>query len=199
MAKSISVFRVFRTMVLLACVACEYGCGRAYFIAGGQRFNTAAEANVRLQEMRSAARQAVTPLAKPLAARAVVALPTDREIANSHVRITGNSAALSTEQLDFTRKYVSDEFLFLAEMIQKRAIFREATVERLDDVETVPAQKGDFVVLCDVDGWTLKKTATGGRKRAIFDLSKNDYTLRIQSFLDSLETAAAALSLDGPR
>lgn len=190
-------------------LACS-GCVSTSYIVDGNRYVSVEEAYARLNEMTGSIRQVITPLPQPILRRALVALPSDKEISSVRFSIAG-SALANPEIRDFVIHTIHEWFALMAEAIQKRGVFKELTTKYYDDPESAPTDDVDYLIICDVDGWSLKDSSSHARKKiwnigfnitsfvSIIRLESKTYLLldpskkavpRTLSFLEALEAAA---------
>ena len=180
-------------MILAACGPSRYTLWGARNTLNIETFESSSEA---LQN-RADILNKITPTVNPVHGTALVLVPSAVEINKNYIRSGFNAIYSDKEQIDSLIKSGSNYFQFIADAIQKRRIFDSVAVEHHNgNLASVPFGDYDFMVIADVDGWTIRSKATP-RPLSIaqdkWDKSNSDSDARIISFLNLLSQQAAAL------
>jgi hypothetical protein len=186
-----------RILVSLVCsvlfIAILAGCTR--YTVHGETFGSSSEALQKQSEIHAHILNKITPTDKPVHGTALVLIPSDVEIHKNYIRSGSNPSI--REQIDYLIMGSKNNFQCMADAIRKRGIFDSISVERHNgNPATFPLGDYDFMVIADVDGWSIKsKAAPRPLPIAIYkwDKSKSSGDAPILFFLDSLSQQATAL------
>ncbi len=177
----------------LALIAFAAGCASTKYHYNNQKFSSADQALAKQKSDIDAILAAVQPTTTPVHGKALVALPSRDEIRKHHIRLSGNLSALRSDALDYVCVATEAEQEMLCTAIQKRAVFDQVTVVRVNEPVAAAIGENDYLLCRDIDGWFLKGRESAPEKVPMA-ASVSPGLPWTRAFLDSVERCARGLT-----
>ena len=168
------------------------GCQKTQYLVGGESFTSSQAALDRMDAIIADQLAPIKPTKTPVHGTAIVVEPSPERVQQTGIRITGDPARVSKEQIDYVTQTQGKNIHAMYTAIEKRKMFDSVTRVLSGDPEKVPLENCDFLVYFyqpspDIAQWYLRTKSSPDRRPIYMDTGKPIGTSRTLSWLDNLE------------